>query len=92
MIRRARLPVPVLPAAALVLAALALAGLAGFVPVAASEAVAVQGEAGRGALRPYVHVFAAYGIAWALILAWVWRIAKGLKRVEEAVGRDAGTR
>ena len=38
-------------------------------------------EAGRGALRPYVHVFLAYGVVWVLILFWVWRIARGLKRL-----------
>ena len=36
---------------------------------------------GRGALRPYVHIFLAYGAAWILILVWVWLIARGLKRV-----------
>lgn len=36
-------------------------------------------EAGRGALRPYVHVLLAYGAVWLLILAWVWMIARKLK-------------
>lgn len=56
-----------------------------------AQASATQAEAGRGALRPYVHVLAAYGIAWALVCAWTWRIAKGLKRVEEELEQGAGT-
>lgn len=32
-------------------------------------------------LRPYVHVFLAYAAAWILILVWVWRIARALKRL-----------
>ena len=39
-------------------------------------------EAGRGALRPYVHVLVAYGVVWLLILAWVWMIARKLNRAE----------
>lgn len=39
-------------------------------------------EAGRGALRPYLHIFVAYAIAWILILFWVWRISRKLKGVE----------
>ncbi len=39
-------------------------------------------EVGRGALRPYLHVFAAYGLFWVLILFWVWRIARGLKQLQ----------
>lgn len=60
--------------------------------VATQAEVPTQAEAGRGALRPYVHVLAAYGIAWVLVCAWTWWIAKGLKRVEEELGRGAGTR
>ncbi len=45
-------------------------------------ALVAQAEAGRGALRPYVHVLLAYGVAWILILVWVWRIARALKRLE----------
>ncbi len=44
-------------------------------------ALAQTAAGGRGALRPYVHIFLAYGAAWILILAWVWLIARGLKRV-----------
>ena len=35
-------------------------------------------------LRPYVHVFLAYGLAWAIILFWVSRIWRGLKRLESS--------
>jgi len=45
-------------------------------------------ETGRGALRPYVHVLLAYGVAWLLILVWVWMIARRLKRVEASAGAD----
>lgn len=38
-------------------------------------------EAGRGALRPYVHVLLAYGITWVLIALWVWMIARKMKRL-----------
>ncbi len=51
--------------------------------LAAPTALLAQTEAGRGALRPFVHVLGAYGIAWILILVWVWRIARALKRLEE---------
>lgn len=104
MIRRAfsllfRLPLPGLMAAGLLLAA-----IVGHVPAAGAselvaqaeaaqaEAATTQAEAGRGALRPYVHVLAAYGIAWVLVCAWTWRIAKGLRRVEEELEQGAGTR
>jgi len=33
-------------------------------------------------LRPYWHVFAAYAIAWALVLAWVVSITRRLARLE----------
>lgn len=107
MIRRAfslllRLPLPGVLAAGLLL----LAAVAGHVPAAWAEelvakaeasaaqveAASTQAEAGRGALRPYVHVLAAYGIAWVLVCAWTWRIAKGLKRVEEELEQGAGAR
>lgn len=56
--------------------------LASFVAVqlAAPVVLFAQTEAGRGALRPYVHVFVAYGIAWLAILLWVWRISRMMKR------------
>lgn len=38
-------------------------------------------EAGRGALRPYVHVLLAYAAVWLLILVWVWMIARQLRRL-----------
>ncbi len=30
-------------------------------------------------LRPYIHVFLAYGAAWLLILVWIWRISSSLR-------------
>lgn len=45
-------------------------------------------EAGRGALRPYVHVLLAYGAAWLLILIWVWMIARKLKRASARSNSD----
>lgn len=47
-------------------------------------------EAGRGALRPYIHVLLAYGAAWLLILVWVWMIARKLKRAEASLTADEG--
>ncbi|MDE2762930.1 MAG: hypothetical protein OXQ94_00595 [Gemmatimonadota bacterium] len=47
-------------------------------------------EAGRGALRPYVHVLLAYGAAWLLILLWVWMIARNLKRAGASPRADEG--
>lgn len=85
MIRRAFLPLPRLLLPGLRAGAVALVVLAGPGVAAGAEELALQAEAGRGALRPYVHVFAAYGVAWALILVWVWRIARGLKRVEKGI-------
>lgn len=51
--------------------------------------VAQTAEGGRGALRPYIHVLLAYGLAWVIVLIWVWWIARSLKRVNnEAHGRE----
>ena len=47
---------------------------------------AAQGEAGRGALRPFVHVLLAYAVAWIAILVWVWLIARRLRRLEDTGG------
>lgn len=48
--------------------------------------LAAQGEAGRGALRPFVHVLLAYAVAWIAILIWVWLIARRLRRLEDTEG------
>lgn len=49
--------------------------------LAAPFALFAQAEAGQGVpLRPYVHVWAAYGIAWLLVLLWAWRISRMAKR------------
>ena len=47
-------------------------------------------EAGRGALRPYVHVLLAYGVVWLLILLWVWMIARQLKHLGGQANPDGG--
>ncbi len=53
--------------------------LAGALAAVATDALhALQGETAPS-LRPYVHVFLAYGVAWILILVWVWRIARSLR-------------
>lgn len=59
--------------------------------LAAPAALAAQvADAGRGAMRPYVHVLLAYGVVWLLILLWVWMIARRLRRVADPAGRDGG--
>ena len=45
--------------------------------VAAAQVV----NGGRGALRPFFHVFVAYGVVWIMILLWVWWIARKLSRL-----------
>ena len=51
--------------------------------------MAQAAEGGRGALRPYIHVLLAYGLAWVIVLIWVWWIARSLKRVNnEAHGGE----
>ncbi len=47
-------------------------------------------DAGRDALRPYVHVLLAYAVVWLFILLWVWMIARHLKRLPRAAGPDEG--
>ena len=56
-----------------------LAGLA--------EPVGAQALQTQGLGRPYWHVFAAYAIAWALVLGWIVTIARRLARVEERLER-----
>ncbi len=36
--------------------------------------------------RPYWHVFAAYVIAWLLVLLWMVAISRRLGRIEDRVG------
>lgn len=59
------------------------AGIVSFAGVAAAEVALLlqSGGAGVPSLRPYVHVFLAYGLAWVIILFWVWRIWRGLQRL-----------
>lgn len=47
-------------------------------------------DGGRGALRPFVHVLLAYGVAWILVLIWVWWIARSLKRVNNEFHGPSG--
>ena len=57
------------------------ASIVSFAGIAAAELL-LFGQTGAGgvpSLRPYVHVFIAYGLAWVIILFWVWRIWRGLK-------------
>lgn len=56
----------------------------------ASPATLLAQEAGRGALRPYVHVLLAYAAVWLLILVWVWMIARQLKRLGGSARPDGG--
>ncbi len=35
--------------------------------------------------RPYLHVFLAYAIAWALILGWIISIARRLRSLERKI-------
>lgn len=37
---------------------------------------------GRGALRPFLYVFLAYGLVWVVIGFWVFLIARRLRRIE----------
>jgi len=47
------------------------------------EALMQGGTTGSApSLRPYVHVFVAFGIAWALVFGWAVSIFRKLGRVE----------
>ena len=59
--------------------------------LASPVAVIAQDAQGRGALRPYIHIFVAYGLVWVLIGIWVWRIGTRLKVLERVVPRDDGS-
>ena len=52
-------------------------------------AAAQVAEGGRGALRPYIHVFLAYAVVWIMILLWVWWIARRLKNVDNERTKEA---
>jgi len=55
--------------------------------------VAAQADAlSRQTLRPYLHVFVAYAVAWLLVLGWVISIARRLGRVEEELGEGSESR
>lgn len=55
-----------------------------------TPATLVAQEAGRGAMRPYVHVLLAYAVVWLLILVWVWMIARQLKQLGDTAAPDGG--
>lgn len=66
----------------IVLAVFALAG--------AGDALSAQ-NANLGAQRlgrPYLFVFLAYAIGWALILGWIVSIARRLRSLERQIERD----
>lgn len=46
---------------------------------------------GQQSLRPYAHVFWAYGLAWALVLGWVVSISRRWSRVEDDLERQSGS-
>ena len=47
------------------------------------------GAIGRQTLgRPYLHVFVAYAVAWAVVLGWLIAVARRLRRVEERFGEE----
>ncbi len=50
---------------------------------AALDLLALPAQGGGSpSLRPYVHIFLAYAAAWILILFWVWRIWRGMGRLD----------
>ena len=55
-----------------------------------TPAMLLAQEAGRGALRPYVHVLLAYAVVWLLILVWVWMIARQLKHLGDTAKPHGG--
>ena len=56
----------------------------------ATPATLLAQDAGRGAMRPYVHVLLAYAVVWLLILVWVWMIARRLKGLGDTAKPDGG--
>lgn len=55
----------------------------GALPAWAQDAAMPAAGMARQSLRPYWHVFIAYAIAIALVLAWVVSISKRLRDVED---------
>lgn len=56
-----------------------------FVFLHPSAGVAQQGPGaslGSQTMRPYAHVFWAYGLAWALVLGWIISLGRRWSRVE----------
>ncbi len=55
--------------------------LFGAIPALAADATHAVQSGSAPSLRPYIHVFLAYGAAWILILVWVWRISRSLREL-----------
>jgi len=72
-----------------------LPGLSAFVAIAlvcflTPDALAAQ-SADLGAQRlgrPYLFVFVAYAVGWALILGWIISIARRLRSLESRIDRE----
>ncbi len=71
-------------------AAAAVAGLWGVSGLWGLPELSAQGG-GSPSLRPYVHIFLAYAAAWILILVWVWRIWRSLRRLGSSSSTAAAT-
>jgi len=67
-----------------------LLGLTALAVLCAPDALAAQNQdLGAQRLgRPYLHVFLAYAVAWALLFGWVVSIARRLRGVERKLDRD----
>ncbi len=51
-------------------------------PVAALQA----GSLGAQNLRPYGYLFAAYALAWLLIMGWIFLLARRIGRLSDRLG------
>lgn len=67
----------------------ALAALAVVFLAAPGSAVAQSADLGAQRLgRPYLFVFLAYAVGWALILGWIVSIARRLRSLERRIERE----
>jgi len=75
----------------------AVAAVLAMILLLAIDATGLAAQQGPGAslgqqsLRPYAHVFWAYGLAWALVLGWVVSISRRWSRVEDDLERRSGS-
>ena len=60
-----------------------LSALFAFLALVPAPLMAQADAQGRGALRPYIYVFVAYGLVWVLIGLWVFLIARRMGRLEK---------